>query len=92
MAVFAIRVAVLTMALAAVAVAAVPLLVLLDLVGGGTGYGLCPAGLELCDKPYSTGPELAVVLALSLFALVLGMRLLMKLARKLRDESLEVTQ
>ena len=80
------------MSLAAVAIAAVPLLVLVDLVGGGTGYGLCPGGLDACDNPYSTGAELAVLLAVALFVLVLGIRLLMRLARKLRDESLQVTQ
>lgn len=87
-----IRIAVLVMALAAVAVATVPLLVLVDLLGGGTGYGLCPGGLEGCDKPYSAGPELAILLALSLFGLVLGIRLFMRLARRLRDDSYQVTQ
>ncbi len=80
------------MSLTAVAIAAVPLLVLVDLVGGGTGYGLCPGGLDACDKPYSTGAELAVLLAVALFVLVLGIRLLMRLARRLRDESLQITQ
>jgi len=91
-AVYVIRFAVLAMSLAAVAIAAVPLLVLVDLLGGGTGYGLCPGGLNACDTPYSTGAELAILLALALFGLVLGIRLLMKLARRLRDESLQVSQ
>lgn len=91
-AVFVIRLTVLLMSLTAVAIAAVPLLVLVDLVGGGTGYGLCPGGIDACDTPYSTGAELAVLLAVALFVLVLGIRLLMRLARRLRDESLQVTQ
>lgn len=82
----------LIMSLAAVAIATVPLLVLIDLLGGGTGYGLCPGGLQACEKPYSTGPEMAILLAVGLFALVLGIRLLMKLARRLRDDSYQVTQ
>ena len=87
-----IRLAVLVTSLVAIAIAAVPLLVLVDLLGGGTGYGLCPAGIEACNKPYSAGPELAILLAVSLFGLVLGIRLLMRLARRLRDDSYQVSQ
>ena len=76
----------------AVAIAAVPIFVLLDLLGGGTGYGLCPNGLEACEKPYSTAAEFAVVLTLALGLSVLGIRLLMRLARRLRDDSYQVTQ
>jgi hypothetical protein len=76
----------------AVAIAAVPIFVLLDLLGGGTGYGLCPNGLEACEKPYSTAAEFAVVLTLALGLSVLGIRLLMRLARRLREDSYQVTQ
>ena len=72
--------------------AAVPILVMIDLLGGGTGYGLCASGLELCDNPYSTAAELAVFLTLALFGTVLLIRLLMRLARRLRDDSYQVTQ
>ena len=77
---------------AAVAVAAVPILVMVDLLGGGSGYGLCPGGLDLCEKPYSTAAEMAVALTVALFVLVLLIRLLMRLARRLQDDSYQVTQ
>ena len=87
MAVFVIRLTVFALSGLAVALAAVPILVLISLLDGGTGYGLCPAGLELCDKPYSTGAEMAVLLVLALFGVVLTIRMLMKLAGRLRSDS-----
>lgn len=87
MAVFVIRLTVFALSGLAVALAAVPILVLISLLDGGTGYGLCPAGLELCDKPYSTGAEMAVLLVLALFGVVLTIRMLMKLARRLQTDS-----
>ena len=89
---FLIRLAVFVLGAAAVALAAVPIFVMINLLSGGTGYGLCPNGLELCDKPYSTAAEIAIVLTLTLFGLVLLIRLLMRLARRLQDESFQVTQ
>lgn len=86
MAVFVIRLTVFALSGLAVALAAVPILVLISLLDGGTGYGLCPAGLELCDKPYSTGAEMAVLLVLALFGVVLTIRMLMKLAGRLRSD------
>lgn len=91
MAVFFIRLAALLLAGTAVFIATVPILVLIDLLGGGTGYGLCPTGLESCEKPYSTAAEFAVLLTLGLGLSVLGIRLLMRLARRLQDESYQVT-
>ncbi len=91
MAVFFIRLAALLLAGTAVFIATVPILVLIDLLGGGTGYGLCPTGLESCQKPYSTAAEFAVLLTLGLGLSVLGIRLLMRLARRLQDESYQVT-
>lgn len=92
MAVFFIRLAAFLLGVTAVAIATVPILVLIDLLGGGTGYGLCPAGLEACDKPYSTAAEFAVLLTVALALSVLGIRLLMKLARRLQDDSYQVSQ
>lgn len=89
-AVWFIRIAVLILAAGAITIAAVPIFVLIDLLDGGTGYGLCPGGIEACSLPYSAAPELAVLLILFLFAMVLGIRLLMKLARRLRDDSYQV--
>ncbi len=91
-AVILIRLAVLLLAAIAVAIAAVPILVLIDLLGGGTGYGLCPGGLEACDNPYSTAAEFAALLTLALAASVLGIRLLMRLARRLQSDSYQITR
>jgi hypothetical protein len=87
MAVLAIRIAVLILSLTALGIAVVPILVLLDLVKGGTGFGLCPGGMEACDRPYTTGAELIVILTLALFLVVVGIRLLMRLARRLQQEA-----
>ena len=92
MAVIFIRLVALLLAGTAVFVATVPIFVLIDLLGGGTGYGLCPTGIESCEKPYSTWAELAVLLTLALGLSVLGIRLLMRLARRLQEESYQVTQ
>lgn len=92
MAVVFVRLAVFLLVVLAVAIGVVPILVLIDLLGGGTGYGLCPGGLELCNKPYSTGAELVIVLSIALFLNVWGIRLLMRLARRLQDDSYQVSE
>jgi hypothetical protein len=84
--------AVFILVLVAIAIGIVPILVLIDLLGGGTGWGLCPGGIELCDKPYSTGAELIIVLTIGLFLTVAGIRLLVRLARRMDDDSYQVTQ
>lgn len=91
MAVFLIRTGVVLLMALAVGLAAVPLLVLIDLLDGGTGFGLCPDGLELCDKPYSTAAELGILLTVALFATVLAMRFLVRISRRLSDESYQAT-
>lgn len=68
--------------LAIVAVAAVPLLVLLDLAAGGDGYGICARGLASCRTSYATGPELAAGLVVVLFGLLASLRIVLSLARR----------
>lgn len=92
MAVFFVRLAVFVLVVVAIAIGIVPILVLIDLLEGGTGWGLCPAGIELCDKPYSTGAELIIILSLGLFLTVAGIRLLVRLSRRLQDDSYQVSQ
>lgn len=92
MAVLLIRLLILLLSATAVAIAAIPVLVMIDLLGGGSGFGLCPNGLDACEKPYSTGAEFAVILTIALLLVVVAIRLLMKLARRLRDDSYQVTQ
>jgi len=60
---------------AIVAVALVPMLVLVDLVGGGDGWGLCPSGIGGCETSYFTGPELAAGLCILVFVLLLLLRM-----------------
>jgi hypothetical protein len=55
---------------AVVAVAAVPVFAILDLIDGGTGWGLCPNGLSDCETSYFSGLELAALLTLALFVLL----------------------
>lgn len=91
-AVFFVRLGVFLLIVAAVAIGIVPILVLIDLLDGGTGWGICPGGIQACDKPYSTGAELIIILSVALFLTVLGIRLLMRLARRLRDDTYQVSQ
>lgn len=92
MTVFLVRLAVFILVVVAIAIGIVPILILIDLLDGGTGWGLCPGGIEACDKPYSTGAELIILLSIGLFLTVLGIRLLMRLARRLRNDTYQVTQ
>jgi hypothetical protein len=79
----AIRVLRLVLILVAVALAAFPLLVLLDLADGGTGYGLCPLGVRSCRNPYTAAPELMSALTVGMLVVLGGFRLTTRLARKL---------
>jgi len=90
--VFLVRLAVFILVVVAIAIGIVPILILIDLLDGGTGWGLCPGGIQACDNPYSTGAELIILLSVGLFLTVLGIRLLMRLARRLRNDTYQVTQ
>jgi hypothetical protein len=68
----AIRAFIVALIAAAVAVALIPLMVLLDLRRGGTGWGLCGDGLSDCRTSYFDGFELIAWLFAALFIL-LGM-------------------
>jgi hypothetical protein len=69
---------------AAVALAAVPLLVLFDLASGGTGYGLCPGGVVACRNPYTAAPELSTLLTLGLIVVLGGLRITNRTLRRLQ--------
>ena len=92
MSVFLVRLGVFILSATAIGIALVPILVLIDLLDGGTGWGLCPNGIEACNNPYTTAAEIGVVLTLGLFLSVLGIRLLMRLARRLRSDDYQVSQ
>jgi hypothetical protein len=70
-----IRVIIGVLILAIAAVALVPMLVLIDLVSGGDGWGLCPDGLGACRSSYFDGPELAAGLSILVFVLLLLLRM-----------------
>lgn len=67
---------------AIVAIAAVPLLVLRDLSSGGSGWGLCPDGIDGCSTSYFAGFELLVWLAAALFATAALLRAAVKMLRR----------
>jgi hypothetical protein len=91
-AVFLIRLGVFLLSATAIGIALVPILVLIDLLDGGTGWGLCPNGIEACDNPFTTAAEIGVLLTLGLFLSVLGIRLLIRLARRMRSDDYQVSQ
>lgn len=91
MTVFWLRVLVAGLLLAILFVAAVPLFLLLDLTAGGSGRGLCPNGLTDCSTTYTAGPELAVALVLTIFALVAAVRITMRIIRRLESSNHRLT-
>jgi hypothetical protein len=66
----------------AAATIAVPILVITDLAGGGSGWGLCPDGVAGCSTSYFAGPELLAVLLGVLFVALGGAALCMRAIRK----------
>ncbi len=76
----------------ALLIAVVPLLVLLSLVQGGSGFGLCPDGITTCRNPYTAAPELTATLTLALLAVVASIRVLMRAARRVRNEEYRVVE
>jgi hypothetical protein len=79
-----VRALLLLLVLLAIGLAALPILVLLDLLGGGTGYGLCEGGLSACPERYTAGPVLAVYLVISLMLVVALIRIVTHLYRRLQ--------
>lgn len=76
----AVKALVVVAILAILAVAAVPLVILLDLTGDGTGWGVCPSGLDSCRVGNFRGPRLAVVLLAVLLALAAILRFIVWVA------------
>lgn len=69
--------------LAALALAAAPPAVLVDLLTGDTGYGLCEGGLAGCDTGFAAGPALALRVLAGLFLVTVGVRLSSRLITRL---------
>lgn len=81
MSVFWLRVLLAALLVAVLLVAAFPLLILINLASGGTGFGLCLHGLQSCRIAYTSGLELMFVLTVTLFALLGGIRLVARAIR-----------
>jgi hypothetical protein len=82
----------LVLVLGAVLLAAFPLLVLFDLANDGTGYGLCPLGVQSCRNPYTAAPELMTGLTVGLLVLLGGFRLTTRLSRRMAREAVRPDQ
>ncbi|MCP4251288.1 MAG: hypothetical protein GY778_29985 [bacterium] len=70
----AVKALVLVAILAILAVASIPLFILLDLSGDGTGFGVCENGLDSCRVGNFRGPRLALLLLGVLMALAALLR------------------
>ena len=68
--------------LVALLLAVVPPAILIDLLTGGTGYGLCEGGLGGCDAAYMTGPALAARLFLGMVVVTLAVRLVSRIIER----------
>ncbi len=68
----------------AVGLASFPLLVMLDLAEGGTGFGLCPGGVTTCRNPYTAAPELTLALSVGLFLVLSAFRVVTHIERRAR--------
>ncbi len=66
----------------AAATVAVPILLLADLAGGGSGWGLCAEGLASCSTSYFAGPELMVMLLGVLLVTFAGSALCVRALRR----------
>jgi hypothetical protein len=80
-----LRIAIALILAAIVGVALVPMFALLDLAGGGDGWGLCRGGLAECRAAYFEGPELLAALAVVLFLLLMLLRLVLMARRRLEQ-------
>lgn len=64
-------------------VVAIPAVVLIDLIGGGTGLGLCPDGLGVCETSMYMISELILVLGIALVVIGAGIAACVRLLRHL---------
>ena len=72
---------------AAIGVALIPLMVLLDLRRGGTGWGMCSEGLGECRNSYFAGFELIGWLFLAMFILLGMIALCVRILRHLESQA-----
>ncbi len=72
---------------AAIAVALIPLFVLLELRRGGTGWGLCADGLAECRNSYFAGFELIGWIFAALFILLGMIAMCVRILRHLEQRA-----
>ena len=81
-----LRISIAGLVIAAIGVAMVPLLVVLDIREGGTGWGLCSEGLAGCRTTYFAGFEFVAIIVVAQFGILTliagGVRLLRWLNRR----------
>ncbi len=92
MSVWLLRISILVLIVAAIGIAVVPLLVMLNLLQGGSGFGLCPGGIEACEVPYTTPLEFLLILTLSMFVVVLMIRLVVRLSRRVQSDTYAIKE
>ena len=78
----ALRIIIGVLVAAAIGVALIPLAVLLDLHEGGSGWGLCPQGLENCRNGYFTGFEMVAWVVVALFLIVVAIAACIRIMRQ----------
>jgi hypothetical protein len=75
---------------AIVAVAMVPMFVLIDMAAGGDGLGICPDGIGSCGTSYFDGPELVAWLLALIFLLMMLLRAALHMQRLLDERRSKV--
>ncbi len=74
--------------LVALLLSIVPPAFLVDLLNGGTGYGLCPEGLASCSTAYLAGPTFALRILGGLLLVMVGIRLLSRIISQIETSHL----
>ena len=72
--------------LVALLLAVIPTAMLVDLLTGGTGYGLCEGGLLGCDTAHLTGPALAARIFLGMLVMTVGVRLISRIIERIERQ------
>ncbi len=72
--------------LVALLLAVIPLVMLVSLLTGGTGYGLCADGLARCDTAFLTGPAVAARICLALLMVAAAVRVISRIVSRVEKD------
>lgn len=72
--------------LVALLLAVIPLVMLISLLTGGTGYGLCADGLARCDTAFLTGPAVAARICLGLLMVAAAVRVISRIVSRVEKD------